>query len=223
MKKKNPSSLVSRLAGPACAVMLLATSQSQAASITYFLDQSNSLTDNVGYLQVTIADGAEGAIDFTVQALQPLLDLGGEDFGIQSFAFNVVPGGDAEGASVTNLPSGWIVRDHYRMTGFGFFDIKLYGGGQSRLDTLTFSISGIDGDIPNDYAILSTGGASSGNQLFAARISGIDFCPEGVAPGSKKCVTTAFLGGSSPVPVPATAWLFATGFVGAILRARKRK
>ena len=54
---------------------LLAAGTSQAASISYYLDQSNVLADGTNWLQVTIADGAEGSVDFTVQILQPLKDL----------------------------------------------------------------------------------------------------------------------------------------------------
>jgi hypothetical protein len=225
MNNNKATSVFGRLAAPAFATLMLAAGQSQAASISYFIDQSNALPDGTNYLKVTVSDGAEGSIDFTVEALQPLLDIAGENFGIQAFALNVIPGGDAEGANVTNLPDGWIVRDHYRMAAYGFFDIKLYGGGQSRLDTLTFSIDGIDGDTPNDYAVLSTGNAADGHQFFAAKVAGFDFCPEGASPGSKKCVTSGFFGGSStaaPVPLPAAAWLFATGFAGVLMRARKR-
>ena len=91
----------------------------------------------------------------------------------------------------------------------------------------------IDGDTIEDYAVLSTGGASGGNQLFSARVAGFEL-GEGCAPNNesrigsssshKKCVTSAFFGGSTnAVPLPATAWLFGTGFLGAALRARRRK
>jgi hypothetical protein len=222
MNKKN----LTRVAAPAFATLMLAAGSSHAASVSYTLDQSDVLPDGTGYLQVTISDGAEGAIDFSVQALQPLLDIAGGNFGIQAFAFNVIPGGDAEGASVGNLADGWIVRDQWRVAPFGRFDIKPYGGGDSDLSTLTFSILGIDGDTPEDYAILSTGSAPGGHQFFAAKVTGFDFCPEGFEPGSKKCKTKAYFGGSTatnPIPLPAAAWLFVTGFAGALLRARKRR
>ncbi len=56
------------------AAMAAATS-THAASVSYVLNQSNTLADGVPYLQVTIADGANGAIDFTVQVLASLSDL----------------------------------------------------------------------------------------------------------------------------------------------------
>ncbi len=39
------------------------------ASVTYILDQSNSMADDIGYLEVKISDGASGAIDFVVRML----------------------------------------------------------------------------------------------------------------------------------------------------------
>jgi hypothetical protein len=222
VKNNNAIVSASKWLAPLCATLLLAAGQAQAASISYFIDQSNLLPDGVNYLQVTISEGDDGAIDFMVEALPPLLALAGENFGIQSFAFNIVPGGDAEAAWVTNLTPGWRARDHRRMSSFGFFDIKLSGGGQGRLDTLTFSIEGIDGDIPSDYAVLSTGQGAGGNQMFAAHVAGFDLeCLD--SKDDKKCKTSAFFGGSSAVPLPATAWLFATGIVGAAVRARRRR
>ena len=38
--------------------------------------------------------------------------------------------------------------------------------------TLTFSITGVDGDTPDDYANLSTGNAAQGNSFFAAHVAG---------------------------------------------------
>lgn len=229
---KNALTSITRIVAPLAAGFVLAA-PAQAASLSYFLDQSNALGDNVNYLQVTIADGADGAIDFTVQALEPLLDIAGDNFGIQSFAFNVVPGGDAEAFNVTNLPDGWRARDHYRMSLFGFFDIKLYGGGNSRLDTLTFSITGIEGDSVEDYAILSKGNATGGHQLFAARVAGFDYGELCGSPefsrltksSSSKCINSAFFAGSTvtnPVPLPATAWLFAVGIGAVAMRTRRR-
>ena len=215
------NSVARRLIVPAVGVLLLAASPGQAASVTYTLNQSNALADGPSYLQVTIADGAAGAVDFTVQVLDALTGIASEHFGIQSFAFNVAPGGDAEGASVGNLPAGWITRDQYRMGDFGLFDIKLYGGGTSTLQTLTFSILGIDGDSPDSYASLSTGRAPQGHFFFSGRVAEFNQ-PDCTNPN--KCVNTAlFAGNASAVPLPGAAWLFVTGAAGVLARARKRK
>ena len=208
-----------QLATLALVLGLAHSTTASAAPIIVELNQSNVLTDRTGYLQVSISEGMEGAIDFAVQVLDPLLQIAGENFGIQSFALNVIPGGYAESASVTDLPDGWIVRDAYRMENFGLFDIKLYGGGASRLDTLNFSITGIDGDRPEDYAVLSTGNATDGHQAFAARVA--DLVPGTCSVKNCAAITSAFFGGSTAVPAPAAGWLFVTG--GLLLAGRLRR
>lgn len=70
---------------------------SHAATVTYVLDHSNALPDGVDYLTVTISDDVEGQLDFWVDALSPLSDIAGDNFGIQKFAFNLtadMSGGD---------------------------------------------------------------------------------------------------------------------------------
>ena len=49
---------------------LATAGNASAASLSYVLDQSGSMADNVGYLQVTISDGLDGAIDFAVRLLE---------------------------------------------------------------------------------------------------------------------------------------------------------
>jgi hypothetical protein len=63
-----------------------------AATLSYVLDQSNTLPDHVDYLTVTLSDDVEGQVDFWVDARSPLTDIAGENFGIQKFSFHV--GGD---------------------------------------------------------------------------------------------------------------------------------
>ena len=50
---------------------LATAGNASAASLSYVLDQSGSMADNVGYLQVTISDGLDGAIDFAVRLSSP--------------------------------------------------------------------------------------------------------------------------------------------------------
>jgi hypothetical protein len=150
----------------------LALAASPSIAATYFLDQSNVLDDGVPYMQVTVADGADGAIDFTVTVLDALTGLACDDFGIKSFAFNVVAGGSAEAASVGNLPNGWSARNQRRMDGFGLYDIKLVGR-HNQLQTLNFSILGVDGDTASDYEVFSTGNAPQGHFFFAAKVADI--------------------------------------------------
>ncbi len=270
MNKNSPALI--RFLSSAAASLVLLSSPGQAAQISYFLDQSNALTDGVNYLQVTVADGASGAIDFTVEVLDPLTGMAARNFGLQSFAFNVIPNGFAEGANVSNLPDGWRARNGRRMDGFGLFDIKLRGRGSDRLETLTFSITGVEGDTPADYAVFSNGNAAEGHQFFAARVAGFempdcdacigddrgygDFSPSSVQAGGRmsartgrrdsqwmwrrdwnhnwdrdwdhdwydrECVTSAFFGGSTAVPLPGAAWLFGAGIAGILTRVRRRR
>ncbi|MEO8225647.1 MAG: hypothetical protein ABI661_12655 [Gammaproteobacteria bacterium] len=100
-----------------------------ANTVSYFLNQSNGVIGGgINYLEVTLSDeGAPGAIEFTVKALQPLLDLAGDKFGITAFGFNVVGGVGAEARNVKELPKGWKAKNGGRMDGFGLFDITVAG------------------------------------------------------------------------------------------------
>jgi hypothetical protein len=178
----------------------------QAAAVSYLLDQSNELDDGVNYLQVSIADGRDGAIDFRVEVRGSLAALAGDNFGLQSFGFNVVAGGFAEAADITGLPDGWFAYQGKRMSGFGLFDIKLMGKGWERVGSLRFSITGVDGDSPWDYAVFSTGHGAQGHAFFAAHVAGFEY----------DCITSAFFGGSTVVPLPPALWLFVSGLVALV-------
>ncbi len=212
---------------------LFMASSSQAATMSYFLDQSNKLSDGINYLKVTIADGAEGGVNFTVEALQPLLDLAGDNFGIQKFGFNVLGGVAAEAEDVTALPENWRARDGGRMDGFGLYDITLKGKGKNRQDPLTFSIDGVSVDTIMSYVDLSTGRSPQGFSLFSAKVSGFNFgnCdsgggkdddkkgPSGVDGGKGgKCVHSAYFGGVNAVPAPPAVWLLGTAVAGLVVR-----
>jgi hypothetical protein len=216
MNKKALLRLVSRAITPVIAALLFAA-PAQSASLSYFLDQSNALPDGTNYLRVTVADGADGAIDFTVEALPALLEIAGPNFGIQGFGFNVDDGLRVRSGNISGLPGGWTIRTGYRMSSFGVFDFRLFGTGNARTNTLTFSIFGINGDTPEDYVDLSRGAAGDGRQFFAAKVGGFD-CEN----GARGCISSAYFGGGNAVPLPATAWLFLTGIAGVAMRARRR-
>jgi hypothetical protein len=204
------------------AVLLFTGAPSRAASLSYFLDHSNALADGPSYLQVTISDGLDGAIDFTVQVLQPLQDIADSNFGIQSFYFNL--GGDAGGATVTGLPGGWRAVDRDRNASqFGSYDMLVQGRGSSRVETLQFSITGVDGDEPGDY-VLAASRARDGDSYFAAHVAGFLAETCGEWSKGKDCdeISSAFFGGSTVVPLPGAAWLIGTAFAVAALRARRR-
>lgn len=197
---------------------LIVSGAVSAASVSYYLDQSNEdvlLPDGTNYLQVTIADGVGGDIDVTVDILQPLLDIAGVNFGIQSFGFNTTSG---TFAGTVSGPSGWSTNIGMNESGFGNFVVVASGDGSNRQSpTLSFSISGIVGDTPADYAAFSTGNAGQGNQYFVAHVA--DFLDQDPGAGD---VTSAYFAGSTAVPVPAAAWLFgsALGLLGWARRKR---
>src|SRR5437868_2782766 len=84
---------VRRLAALAAAALgVFSLNGAYAASVSYILDQSNALPDGNDYLRVTIEDGLNGAIDFTVEVLSALSNLASGNFGMQSFGFNVDQG-----------------------------------------------------------------------------------------------------------------------------------
>ena len=220
----------SKMAAALLAGLFMASS-SQAASVSYFLDQSNKLSDGINYLKVTIADGAEGSVDFTVEALQPLLDLAGDNFGIQKFGFNILGGVAAEADDVTALPENWRARNGGRMDGFGLYDVTLKGKGKNRQDPLTFSIDGVTLDTILSYVDLSTGRSPQGFSLFSAKVSGFNFGNCSSNGGGKsgdekdgedgKCTHSAYFGGvtqTGNVPAPPAVWLLGTAVAGLAVR-----
>jgi hypothetical protein len=226
--------MAKRYFAAALLIGLFSATASQAASVSFYLDQSNRLADGVNYLQVTIADGADGAVDFTVSALQPLLDMAGDNFGIQRFAFNIVGGTATEGRDVTALPSDWRVRNGGRMAGFGRYDITLNGRGKgdSRQDPLTFSITGVSLDTILSYVDLSTGRSPEGYSFFSAHVAGLNFgsCEsantkkiKSVDTSTNDCIQSAYFGGNAEaVPAPPAIWLLGTA-VAALAARRLRR
>jgi len=193
----------------------------QAATLSYLLDESNvvaGLPTGTGYLRVRLADGADGAIDVTVTILEPLLDLAGPNFGLQSFGFN----SDTQilnSANIDGLPSGWSVATSRNQNGFGRFDLVVRGRGSSRVSpTLSFAIVGIAGDTVFDYVAWSGGHAVEGTRWFAAHVAGL----ENEQPDTTlEPLTSAFFAPSRAViPVPPAAWLFAAA-IGALGWARR--
>jgi hypothetical protein len=204
----------------ACGLCLLAA-PSRAASVSYMLDRSNRLDDSAPYLQVTISDGADGAVGFRVETLVSLMPSPAQRrFGIQRFALNVDPDIAAEAIDVSGLPEGWRVREGQRMGGFGMFAIALVGNARARADILTFSITGIDGDDPLDYALSSTGQVREGPAFFAAFVGGLQH--EGIGQDLGYPAGAAFFGGSAVVPLPAVGWLMLPTVVATLRFARRR-
>lgn len=194
------------------ATALMTAGAAQASSISYYLDQSNALPDNANYLMVTIADGLSDAIDFTVQTLGLLAP--GSNFGIQKFSFN---GPALTAANVIGLPDNWTMNVASSISEFGKYINNEAGKGGGRVDPLTFSIVGIAGDKPEDYAVA----AAPGLEFFTAHVAGFTNFGR---------VNSTYFGGSSlvvppssVVPVPAAAWLLISGMVGLVTVSRRRQ
>lgn len=198
-------------------MMALMGPPAQAASVSFILDQSNAesaFPDGTPYLQVMIADGVAGAINFTVSILGPVLSVAGPNFGLQTFGFNTTGAADAvTAANITALPAGWNVSTNKGQNGFGKFEFVVGdapGGGIVRITpTLTFSITGINGDTIYDYVALSTGTVTQGRVYFAGHVAGFVGINTLLPPST-------FFGGSNSdpaqvVPIPAAAWLLVSG------------
>ena len=188
----------------------LFTTLGHAASVSYVLDQSNALPDGIEYLQVTISDSesAAGDIDIVVEVIHESLPEPGSNFGMQSFFFNADNSLEIAADNIQTGDSDWNVRENRNAGGaFGKFDFGLSGQGNSRVETLTVSISGVDGDTIDSYAIGSALNPSSG-EFFAAHFAGFTTDAFGVS-SAKIGGSTAF----APVPVPPAALLFGSALV----------
>lgn len=195
---------------------------SQAAAVSYYLDQSNDLPDGTNYATVQIEELSDQKIQFTVDALSPPFSPD-SNFGIQTFGFNV---DDAFGVSdsviaasieVQNDPDGkWKVRTGKNHSEFDIFDESASGTGSTRKDPLIFTID-VAGDTINTYA------QSNGTAWFVAHIAGF----QTMSCTSGSCTSAWVAGGgdaSTPpqaVPVPAAAWLFGSGLLGLAGCARR--
>lgn len=225
------------------AVLSVCTGAAQAASVTYYLNQSNEdavLPDDVtSYLSVTITDGVTfgsdtGAVRFDVTMLAPLLSIAAPgSFGIMAFVFNtdlVVPE-----SAIVGLPAGWganVAPPPNQADGFGKFDIDVADTNNPQNATLSFYVSGVSGDTIANYYFLSFDVAGQGNTYFGAHVRGFAdqdpaFCDVNKDLVDECAVTSAWFGGGSltpiqPIPVPAAAWLFASALGALRLRHRRK-
>jgi len=194
--------------------LVLTATHVSAATISYSLDQSNDLPGGVNYAQVTISDSATtiGDIDFSVEVLASSFTVSGSNFGMQSFSFNYDPSLSVNAINIIDIdPLAWSVSEGANAGGgFGKFGIQLSGNGSTRTELLTFSITGVDGDTINSYAMGSILKPAA-TEFFAAHIAGFD---------TTYGVTSAKFAGSSVIPIPAAVWLFGSGLIGLVGLAR---
>lgn len=210
-----------RLASAALLTLAL-VAPAQAASIAFHLDRSNLLPNGTPWLEVNIADGTGGAIDFTVRILEPLLSmLDGPNPGIAKFAFNVLPGVQVplSGIAIDGSPPGWEIAPQAPMDVFGTFTRRLRSTDAHTplADVLRFSIQ-VPGDSILDYVDLSKN-AAAGASYFSAYVAGIR--PDGCL--KSNCLTGAFFAGNlAVVPLPAAGWLMLGGAAALAAIGRRR-
>ncbi len=203
--------------GLVAGMVMFAALPAYAASVSFFLDQSNKLPDDTNYLSVMLTENETGGVDFLVKTLAPLNDIAGSNFGIQKFGFSF---SDDTWGEVTGLPDHWRVQNNKRMDGFGKFDIRLAGKGKARTDTLNFTVNGVS--------------LSDFDALFSAHVAGFEWCKIDDKWNDKwrnwcdgrNCTTSAFFAGSmsvSQVPVPGALWLFGSGLAGLLGLASRRQ
>ncbi|MCR4346409.1 MAG: hypothetical protein NUV55_04250 [Sulfuricaulis sp.] len=193
-------------------LMTLVMAPSHAATVSFYLNESNRLADGVNYLSVNLTENLTGGVDVLAKTLGPLNDLQSCGFGIQKFAFNF---DDGTMADVTGLPDGWMVKSDRGMNGFGRFDTGLLGLKNARADTLSFTVNGV--------------GIDDFESLFAVKVGGLD---SRFGPSSAFFAGSLENGFSSPaagntnvslaaVPVPPAVWLLSSGLLGLIGVARR--
>jgi hypothetical protein len=208
----------------------LAAPAAHADTISYYLDQSNQtgvLPDGTDYLKVTVTSTGT-AIDFTVDILPALLNYAdASNFGLDSFGFNVNDSSSANSITASNfsgLPSNWTVQTNANQNGFGKFDLipQTNGAGNRVSPELTFALTPASGGASSidqnlaDYLVLSSGNAVDGSQFFAAHVAGFTI--------SNSSITSAYFGGSTPVPLPAAGALLLSALTGLpLLSARRRR
>jgi len=210
----------------ACTALVISAA-ANASSISVFMDLSNNqevYPDGTNYLEVTISDGNNGDIDFSVTTLGALHNFVPDwnNFGISAFKFNF----GSSGATINNIlrPFEWVVSEDYEngesWLEFGLFDAFM--SGEYLKNTLRFSIFGVDGDTPQDYLpTCNPGGQNPGEVYpdvvslnpcgvhFVAKVMGLSTNPnfKDIWPMDPSTGPVKFAG-PAIVPLPPAAWLF---------------
>lgn len=199
-------------------VACLASMPVSAATVSYFLNLSNALPDGTNYLKVTISDSTTslGDIDFRVDVIGDSFPAAGGNFGMDKFLFNYDAGLSVTACNITDINAGWRINsDKNAGGGFDRYAFELKGSGATRTNLLTFTISGVSGDTPFSYATGADYLHNGSTEFFAAHVGSFDAYPYGTS--------SAWLAGSTAVPVPAALWLLGSGLIGLVAVARRRQ
>ncbi len=198
------------------AILGFSAFSANAASVSYFLDQSNALPNGTDYLKVTISDGAGGDIDFRVDVLTGNFPSPGSNFGMENFSFNFDNSLTVTTGNIVNIdPSTWTITENQNAGGgFGKFEFQLNGTGNTRTELLTFTITGVTGDTLASYAMGSTLNPPA-TEFFAAHVADFD---DGNGNTSGQFAGSTLV----PVPLPAALWLFGAGLMGMASVGRRK-
>ena len=223
-----------------CALSLLMGS-AQASTVNYILDKSDRLINNVNYISLSISDDTEGQLDFWVQPGSSALEGPLDEFGIFSFGFNLQSTGrkpvyertrnlkmmwqsmyisESEerdsGVSVDDLqlPDGWGVEFESNN-----FDVNIFA--EAGVDELHFSVLGLSlEDLGRGFGAYVEGlGASSHECAYRPWDDCGDIKSRAFIHGYRLVVVEP----PSAVPVPAAAWLFASGLIGLVGVSRRTR
>jgi hypothetical protein len=180
----------------------------QAYANTYFLNQSNTLTDGVNYAQVDVLENG-GNLNFTVSALNPT------NWKFSNFYFNL--GGATGDVTLTGLPSGWSADTDLNVSTFGLFSDGTRGTGSNLHSIFSFTA---DGTNPLSFANLIANGEG---WLFAAHSQCQDKRDNPCSAVDGLTSHQIAGPGVSPVPIPGAIWLFGTALMGFISMSNRRK
>jgi hypothetical protein len=196
----------------AACLFLAGLALQQAQASTFYLNQSNELSDGANYAQVDVTENS-GNLDFIVDALDPL------NWKISKFFFNL--SGNAGSVSITGLPSGWSVASGsspYNASEFGLFSDAVSGSGNSLQNTFSFTVDGINALslanlVANDEGWIFAAHSQCQNKNTSLCVAVGDESSHFIAGGA---------GEVSNVPVPAAVWLFGSAIAGlGTLKRRK--
>lgn len=197
--------------------VLLGAGSVQAAVMTqtFFLNQSNALTDNVSYGEVRVtANSTTGTMQFDITAPYPYAGSAAPTYGFSLFSLNT--NNLKLGTDFTVIPpDDWSVKEGaFNMPGFGRYDLQLNAKtGTDNLSSLTFALALTDpskATIANFANLDGPDPNKPPQYFFAGHIQGF---------GSTDGNTSHFVAGS--VPEPSTIVLWSALGVGGWVFARR--